>query len=139
MESKDQKKKWIPPNPSTAQIRAALTEYCILPNGSSNLKKKLAAKDPPISVRGVMLYGPSGAGKTMMVEAIANHLGAMLINFSPNSIKDKADILKSKPEKLIHAIYKVSVDDDASRELGKTNPLAPVVVYMDNCEEIVEN
>ena len=81
-----------------------------------------------------MLYGPSGVGKTMMVEAVANHLGAMLVNISPIRLQGKFPG-KQGPDKILHCIYKVSTEDEEAHGTGKQNPQAPVVIYMDNCEE----
>ena len=139
MEKKDPNKKWLPPSPSAAQIRSALTEYCVLPMGSRNMKAKLGGKDPSINVKAVMLYGPSGVGKTMMVEAIANHLGAILVNLSPNRLHGRFPG-KQGPDKILQCIYKVGSEQPPHNKSGTpiwgaTNPQAPMVVYMDNCEE----
>ena len=50
---------WTPEDPSYSQIRAMLTEYCILPNGSASIKEAIADED---LVKSVMLYGPGGTG-----------------------------------------------------------------------------
>merc|ERR1719230_632013 len=80
----DNERKWVPPDPSMAQLRASITEYCILPNGSLNIKGKLPDE---CTVKSLMLYGPAGSGKTMMAEAVANELGALFINISPSRLK----------------------------------------------------
>lgn len=54
-------------DPSMQQLRQAITEYCILPQGS-----KFVKEHSPL-INAVLLYGPSGCGKTHLVRAIANH------------------------------------------------------------------
>ena len=82
--TESQQNEWTPPDPSMAQLRASITEYCVLPLGSTALKAKLSDVH---NVKSILLYGPSGAGKTMMAEAVANELGALLINMSPVRLK----------------------------------------------------
>jgi len=120
MDRKDQGE-WVPPDPSMAQLRASITEYCILPNGSPNIKSKLPDE---CSVKSLMLYGPAGSGKTMMCEAIANELGALFINISPTRLKGTFGG-KNGPTKLVHMLYCVARDVKN----------APVVVYIDQCDQ----
>ena len=111
---------WQPPNPSMAQLRASITEYCILPLGSTGIKTLIDDKN---NVKSIMLYGPSGSGKTMMAEAVASELGALFINLSPSKLKgDHAG--KQGPTKLLHTVFKVA----------SASPYAPVVIYMDDCD-----
>merc|ERR1711988_1024769 len=120
MDRKDQGE-WIPPDPSMAQLRASITEYCILPNGSLNIKSGLPEE---CNVKSMMLYGPAGSGKTMMAEAVANELGALFINISPSRLKG-AFGGKNGPTKLVHLVYCVARDTKN----------APVVIYMDQCDQ----
>lgn len=94
-----------PEDPSIAQIRQNLTEYCILPNGSDDIKSRLQT-----NVRSVMLYGPAGAGKTHAVEAVANELGAMLIHIDPEKINKLRNVFPGKQgaTKLVHMIFMVA-------------------------------
>merc|ERR1712196_455082 len=68
---------WEPPDPSIAQLRQALTEYCVLPNGSKEIKEANKTL-----IKSVCLYGPSGSGKTHAVEAVAHELGGLLIHLT---------------------------------------------------------
>ena len=57
-------------------VRQNLTEYAVLPNGSPFVKSQT-----PL-VRSVLLCGPSGVGKTLMVESVARHLNAIILDLS---------------------------------------------------------
>ena len=63
----------MPPDPSYAQVRQNLTEYAVLPNGSPFVKSQT-----PL-VKSILLAGPSGVGKTMLVESVARHLNAIIL------------------------------------------------------------
>lgn len=119
--TESQQTAWLPPNPSMAQLRAAITEYCVLPLGSAEIKEKLQDAH---NVKSLMLYGPSGSGKTMMCEAVANELGALLINISPEKVKGLFPG-KSGSAKLCHMIYSIA----------KEKAFSPIVVYMDQCDQ----
>jgi ATP-dependent 26S proteasome regulatory subunit len=114
---------WIPQNPSMAQVRQNLTEYAILPNGSSFVKSRVP------HIRSILIYGPKGVGKTMLAETIANELGAIFINLSPK-ILQAATIAAGKtgPTKLMHIAFQVA-----------KNPVrGPAVIYIDECETILQ-
>jgi hypothetical protein len=127
-----QGEEWQPADPSMQQLRAAITEYCILPLGSQRVATAMRGDqhgDVPDSsyepVRSILLYGPKGSGKTAMVEAIAHELGALLINISPAKVKGKFGENKKAPAILPHLICKVATDPAFS----------PVIVYMDDAHE----
>mmetsp|Transcript_33895 Transcript_33895/g.44710 ORF Transcript_33895/g.44710 Transcript_33895/m.44710 type:complete len:899 (-) Transcript_33895:293-2989(-) len=115
---------WFPQDPSMAQLRQNITEYCILPNGSAEIKKKVNWDVCP-NIKSILFYGPSGSGKTLMAEAVANELGALLINISPSRV-DNLFPGKSGPTKLIHMIFTVA----------KVKAFAPVVIYIDDCHKM---
>ena len=106
---------WEPQDPSIAQIRQSLTEYCILPNGSAEIKANTQKL-----VKSVMLYGPSGAGKTHAVEAVAHELGGLLIHLNPAKLKGQFGG-KSGPTKLVHMVMTVARDP----------AMQPVMVHQD--------
>ena len=120
------------PEPSMAQLRGLLTEYAVLPLGSRALKASLS---DDVNIKSIMMYGPAGSGKTMMVEAIASELGAMVVNISPHRL---AGLYTGKtgPTKLMHLIYKVAAENVET--MPKGNPQAPVIVYMDECDKFFE-
>ena len=110
---------WDPPDPSIAQLRAQLTEYLILPNGSAEVK--MSTKQ---LIKSVMLYGPSGSGKTHAVEAIAHELGALLIHLTPDKLRGQFGG-KSGPTKLVHLAMTVARDP----------AMQPCIIYVDECEQ----
>eukprot|EP01041_Mallomonas_annulata_P004376 gene4375-8717_t len=118
-ERKDEES-WTPQDPSMAQIRQSITEYCILPNGSNEIKNGIK---PENNVKSVMLFGPSGSGKTLMVETVASELGALLIHLSPEKLKG-AYPGKTGATKLVHMVMTVARDPS----------MQPVVIYIDDCE-----
>jgi ATP-dependent 26S proteasome regulatory subunit len=98
-----------------------ITEYCILPQGSKRVVDNIDEKH---DVRSMLLYGAEKSGKTAYVQAIANHLGALFINLSPNNIPEKFLTEKSGTTKLVHMAFSVAKDPK----------FAPVVIYLDECE-----
>mmetsp|Transcript_66749 Transcript_66749/g.98982 ORF Transcript_66749/g.98982 Transcript_66749/m.98982 type:complete len:309 (-) Transcript_66749:1449-2375(-) len=115
----------MPSDPSIHQLRSAIAAYCILPLGSSSIKANI---DDSENVRSVLFYGPSGAGKTSMAEAVASELGALFINLSPRCIAGKFDG-KGGTTKLIHMAFTVAKDP----------AFAPVVIYIDECESFFQS
>ena len=112
---------WTPQDPSMAQIRQSITEYCILPNGSADIK---AGIKPENNIKSIMLFGPSGSGKTLLVEAVANELGALLIHLTPDKLRGNFTG-KIGATKLVHMVMTVARDPS----------MQPVVVYIDECEQ----
>jgi len=121
---------WIPQDPSEPQIRQSLTEYAILPLGEPDVKTHLSkmADGDKADVRSILLYGPANSGKTMLVQAICNHTGALLLNLSPSNIEGKfvTGNLKNEAAKLIHMAMYVAANKN----------MAPVVIYFDEAEKI---
>jgi predicted ATPase with chaperone activity len=67
----------VRPHPSRESIEAALSELVLAPEVSDNLARSLH------SGRCTLLYGPSGNGKTMVLEAFARHLeGTVLVPYA---------------------------------------------------------
>jgi len=121
---------WIPQDPSEPQLRQSLTEYAILPLGEPDVKEhlsKMPDKDKA-DVRSILLYGPANSGKTMLMQAICNHTGALLCNLSPSNIEGKfvTGNLKNEAAKLIHMVFYVA----------KEKSMSPVVIYFDEAEKI---
>jgi ATP-dependent 26S proteasome regulatory subunit len=89
-----------------------------MPQIKSNLKGEHVVKS-------IMIYGPTGAGKTLLVEAVANELGALLIHLTPDKLKGKFTG-KQGPTKLAHMVFSIAMDPSMS----------PVVIYLDDCEQV---
>ncbi|CAH2094784.1 unnamed protein product [Euphydryas editha] len=104
------------PSPCLGDIRQLIKEYCILPLGSETVRASA-----PL-VRSVLITGPSGSGKKMLVQAICSETGAMLFDLSPANIVGKYPG-KSGLIMLIHLVMKVS------------RLLQPSVIWMDDAEK----
>ncbi|XP_022118176.2 dynein regulatory complex protein 11 [Pieris rapae] len=104
------------PSPTLGDIRQLVKEYCILPLGSEYVRT-----NAPV-VRSVLIAGPPGSGKRMLINAICSETGAMLFDLTP------ANIVGKYPGKtglimLIHLVMKVS------------RLLQPAVIWMDDAEK----
>ncbi|KAJ9582282.1 hypothetical protein L9F63_003411, partial [Diploptera punctata] len=112
----DLRKQGKDPLPSLGDIRQVILEYCILPMGS-----KIIHQTAPL-VKSVLLAGPHGSGKDMLVHAICTEIGAVLFDLSPANIVGKYPG-KSGLIMLVHLVNKVS------------RLLQPSVIYMDGAEK----
>jgi len=104
-----------------AQIRQNLTEYAVLPLGCDKVRADTS------HIRSILLYGPKGAGKTMLAQAVANETGALFLNISPRNIDGKFPDKKNGHTKLIHMVFKVAIDP----------VFAPVVIYIDEVDKVL--
>ncbi|XP_011695796.1 PREDICTED: IQ and AAA domain-containing protein 1 [Wasmannia auropunctata] len=104
------------PFPTLGDIRQLIVEYCILPLGNQILRELT-----PL-VRSVLIAGPHGSGKKLLVNAICTELGATLFDITPANIAGKYPG-KSGLIMLVHLISKVS------------RLLQPSVIFMDDAEK----
>ncbi|KAF6203130.1 hypothetical protein GE061_003545 [Apolygus lucorum] len=104
------------PPPSLGDIRQVILEYCIMPLGSPQVHK-----NSPI-VRSVLIAGPQGSGKRLLINAICTETGATLFDLSPANIVGKYPG-KSGLVMLLHLVSKVS------------RLLQPSVIYIDTAEK----
>ncbi|KAF7991336.1 hypothetical protein HCN44_002898 [Aphidius gifuensis] len=104
------------PLPAIGDIKQIIAEYCILPIGSEYIRQL-----SPL-VRSVLIAGPHGSGKKMLVNAICTELGATLFDITPSNIAGKYPG-KSGLVMLLHLISKLS------------RILQPSVIFMDNAEK----
>ncbi|KAI8853325.1 hypothetical protein BC829DRAFT_6699 [Chytridium lagenaria] len=103
-------------DPTIGEMRRVLTEYCILPLGLPHTGEIPA----PTSL---LLFGPHGTGKTLLINALASETGSYLFNLSP---KTTAGQYTGKPAvtKLLHMVFKVA----------KAHP--PSIIYIDGIEMV---
>eukprot|EP00804_Cyclotella_cryptica_P005831 CCRYP_000135-RB/>CCRYP_000135-RB protein AED:0.20 eAED:0.20 QI:1559/1/1/1/0.5/0.66/3/252/844 len=118
---KEKYERWVPPDPSTFQLKRSIYDYCILSLGHEQIKSRLRDDE---HVRSLLLYGPEGSGKTMMAQAIASEIGALFINLSASTIGDSFGG-KEGATKLVHMVFTVA----------KEKSYSPVVIYLDDCHE----
>ncbi|KAJ9470872.1 putative 26S protease subunit YTA6 [Diplonema papillatum] len=125
--------------PSMAQVRQAVTEYCILPLGSQTIRDLVDVPgddkkaDTGKGKKGgggasqamtALFYGASLSGKTMMSHAIANETGSLFFDLTPTG-PAFADGKYSAPNPiriLLAMVFKVA------------RAWAPAVIYIDNVD-----
>lgn len=102
------------PDPSFAQIRSAVTEYCILPIGSEEVKRHAplntyvkGSKRVDRNGTPVLLVGTHGSGKKMLAHAIASETGANLFDLTPSNTEGKYPGKKG-PYDMVHTVLKVA-------------------------------
>ncbi|XP_065606997.1 dynein regulatory complex protein 11 [Cyrtonyx montezumae] len=91
----------VEPMPSLADIRQLIALYGILPLGSQTVHEKA-----PL-VKTLLLAGPTGVGKKMLVHAICTETGANLFNLSPSNIAGKYPG-KDGLQMMLHMVLKVA-------------------------------
>ncbi|SYZ63956.1 ATPase_family_associated_with_various_cellular_activities_(AAA) (plasmid) [Leishmania braziliensis MHOM/BR/75/M2904] len=107
-----QQSSWLR-DPSAAEVRSAVTDYAVLPLGSQVIHD--LAPHPT----GLLLYGASGSGKTLLSYAIANESGARFFNLSPGNFLTAKGIAK-----MVQIVFYTA------RMKG------PSVIYVDRIEKI---
>ncbi|NXG50851.1 DRC11 protein, partial [Psilopogon haemacephalus] len=107
----------IEPMPSLADVRQLIALYGILPLGSQIVHEKA-----PL-VKALLLAGPAGVGKKMLVHAICTETGANLFNLSASNIAGKYPG-KAGLQMMLHMVLKVA------------RQLQPSVLWIEDTEEI---
>ncbi|NXU39579.1 DRC11 protein, partial [Drymodes brunneopygia] len=105
------------PMPSIPEVRQLVALYGILPLGSQTVHEKA-----PL-VKSLLLAGPAGVGKKMLVHAICTETGANLFNLTPSNLAGKYPGREALVM-MLHMILKV----------GKA--LKPSVVWIGNTERM---
>ncbi|XP_028611239.1 dynein regulatory complex protein 11 isoform X2 [Grammomys surdaster] len=106
----------IEPMPSLLDVRQLITLYGILPLGSAEVHERA-----PL-VKSLLLAGPPGVGKKMLVHAICTETGANLFNLSSSNIAGKYPG-KTGLQMMIHLVFKVA------------RQLQPSVVWIQDTEK----
>lgn len=106
----------IEPMPSLLDVRQLITLYGILPLGSAEVHERA-----PL-VKSLLLAGPPGVGKKMLVHAICTETGANLFNLSASNIAGKYPG-KTGLQMMIHLVFKVA------------RQLQPSVVWIQDTEK----
>ncbi|EDL03111.1 RIKEN cDNA 4931409K22, isoform CRA_a [Mus musculus] len=90
------------PMPSLFDIRQNMALYGVLRLGSHDIHTMA-----PL-VRSILLVGPSGMGKKMLVQAVCTETGANLFDLSPDNLMGKYPG-KNGAQLLVHIVFKPSV------------------------------
>ncbi|XP_006893580.1 PREDICTED: IQ and AAA domain-containing protein 1 [Elephantulus edwardii] len=91
----------IEPMPSLMDVRQLIALYGVLPLGSATVHEKA-----PL-VKSLLLAGPSGVGKKMLVHAICTETGANLFNLSASNIASKYPG-RNGLQMMVHIVFKVA-------------------------------
>ncbi|XP_050019071.1 dynein regulatory complex protein 11 isoform X2 [Alexandromys fortis] len=91
----------VEPMPSLLDVKQLITLYGILPLGSPEVHEKA-----PL-VKSLLLAGPPGVGKKMLVHAICTETGATLLNLSSSNIAGKYPG-KTGLQMMLHLVFKVA-------------------------------
>ena len=108
------------PDPSLSQLKNAIIEHVAIPLGTGiNIEG---------SNRTFLFYGPSGTGKSMLVNAVVSETNSIFLDISPYNL---ANVFTSKPEmqKIMYKVFRVAREfqpsviffDEAEHFMGKKN------------------
>ncbi|CAO2603641.1 IQ and AAA domain-containing protein 1-like, partial [Lemmus lemmus] len=89
------------PMPSLFDIRQNMALYGVLRLGSHDIHSMAP------HVRSILLVGPSGMGKKMLVHAVCTETGANLFDLSPDNVMGKYPG-KNGTQMLVHVVFKVA-------------------------------
>ncbi|KAM9762046.1 dynein regulatory complex protein 11 [Menidia menidia] len=91
----------IEPMPSLSDVRQILSLYAVLPLGSQVVHEKA-----PL-IKAILLVGPAGVGKKMLIHAVCQETGATLFDLSPLNTAGKYPG-KSGLTMMLHMVFKVA-------------------------------
>nr|XP_020017181.1 IQ and AAA domain-containing protein 1-like [Castor canadensis] len=104
------------PMPSLFDIRQNMALYAVLRLGSPDIHSVA-----PL-IRSILLVGPSGTGKKMLVQAVCTETGANLFDLSPDNLMGKYPG-KNGVQMMVHMVFKVA------------RLLQPSVIWIGNAEK----
>ncbi|KAL2649813.1 hypothetical protein R1flu_017941 [Riccia fluitans] len=104
-------------DPSMAQVKRQVVEYCILPLATEMVN----AKAP--FIKSVLLYGGEGVGKTLLVHAACRSAGCTYFDLSPRNTNGKFQGGK-KVAQMIQMTFKLA------------KIMAPSMIYIDEIEKV---
>ncbi|XP_028259823.1 dynein regulatory complex protein 11 [Parambassis ranga] len=107
----------IEPMPSLSDVRQILSLYAVLPLGSQVVHEKA-----PL-IKAILLAGPAGVGKKMLVHAVCQETGATLFDLSPMNTAGKYPG-KNGLAMMLHMVFKVA------------RLLQPSVIWVDDAEKM---
>ncbi|VDM35056.1 unnamed protein product [Hydatigera taeniaeformis] len=111
------KESMIEPQPSLSDVKQLVTLYGILPLGSPDVHARASL------TRSILLAGPSGTGKKMLVHAICTETGANLFDLTAENIMGKYTG-KEATRLLVNMVFKAA------------RLLQPSVIMVDQCEKM---
>ncbi|KAJ1265716.1 hypothetical protein BS78_08G097300 [Paspalum vaginatum] len=100
-------------------VKETLRELVMLPLQRPELFSKGQLRKP---VKGILLFGPPGTGKTMVAKAVATEAGANFINVSMSSITSK---WIGEAEKYVKAIFSLA------------SKISPAVIFVDEVDSFL--
>ncbi|KAJ7322745.1 hypothetical protein JRQ81_019032 [Phrynocephalus forsythii] len=106
----------IEPRPSTLDVRQNMALYAVLRLGCQTVHESA-----PL-VKSLLLAGPAGTGKKMLVQAVCTETGANLFDLSPENLVGKYPG-KSGLQMLVHLVLKVA------------RLLKPSIIWVGNAEK----
>jgi len=77
--------------------------------------------------KGILLFGPPGCGKTYVIKALSNEVGAILINISPATIMSK---WLGEAEKNVARVFKTAREHASKGQ--------PVIVFIDEVDALFQ-
>jgi hypothetical protein len=109
-------------------IKSLIIEHCVLPLASLHVRQRT---NPAMCARSLLLYGPRGTGKTMLVRCIATETGAAVFNISPSVIEGKYTPVTHGKTGSDVLVYKVFMCAQFLANKG-----GPSIIYIDHVDKV---